>query len=47
MLAGPNECEDGARMVLKCDLHERILDPALFGAALEQQMVCSFTSDYL
>ena len=27
------------RLVLKCDLQERILDPALFGATLVQQMV--------
>ena len=30
---------DKRLLVLKCDLQERILDPALFGASLEQQMV--------
>ena len=36
------ECEAAEandRMVLKCDMQERILDPALFGAPLTQQMV--------
>ena len=32
---------DKQQLVLKCDLQERILDPALFGATLQQQMVRS------
>ena len=31
--------------MLKCDLQERILDPALFGATLQQQMVRSTSSN--
>ena len=44
----PGETNDGEpsdksqqQLVLKCDLQERILDPALFGANLQQQMVRS------
>lgn len=37
---GASECEAGdGRIVLKCDMQERILDPALFGGTLMQQMV--------
>ena len=35
---GHVECEVTS-LVLKCDIQERILDPALFGATLAQQMV--------
>ena len=34
---------DKRQLVLKCDLQERILDPALFGATLHQQMVRSIS----
>ena len=37
---------DKRQLVLKCDPQERILDPALFGATLQQQMVRS-TSSYI
>ena len=35
---------DKRQLVLKCDLQERILDPALFEATLQQQMVRSTVS---
>jgi hypothetical protein len=37
---GPSD-KSQLQLVLKCDLQERILDPALFGANLQQQMVRS------
>ena len=36
--SGPGD-KSWQQLVLKCDLQERILDPALFGANLQQQMV--------
>ena len=38
--SGPGD-KSRQQLVLKCDLQERILDPALFGANLQQQMVRS------
>lgn len=37
---GPSD-KSRQQLVLKCDLQERILDPTLFGANLQQQMVRS------
>ena len=39
--ANSGPMSDKRQLVLKCDLQERILDPALFGATLQQQMVRS------
>ena len=40
---GNVETSDKSQLVLKCDLQERILDPALFGATVQQQMVSALS----